>query len=46
MAVVDRKDIDAQDWQLAKAAVVSEMEQAFYLGNRLRLYGVCRGPSS
>jgi hypothetical protein len=46
MAVVGRKDIDAQDWRLAKAAVVSEREQAFYLGNRLRLYGVCRGPSS
>jgi hypothetical protein len=46
MAVVGRRDIDAQDWQLAKAAVVSEREQAFYLGNRLRLYGVCRGPSS
>lgn len=46
MVVVGQKGIDAQDWRLAMAAVGSEREQAFYLGNRLRLYGVCRGPSS
>jgi hypothetical protein len=46
MAEVGLKDIDAQDWRLARAVAVSEKEQAFYSGNRLRLYGVCLGPSS
>lgn len=46
MVVVGQKGTDAQDWRLAKAAVVSGREQAFYLGDRLRLYEVCRGPSS
>jgi hypothetical protein len=46
MAVVGQKDVDARDWWLAWAAVESEAQQAFDLGNRLRLYGFCRGPSS
>lgn len=44
--VVGQKDIDAQDWRLAKAKVGSEGQQAFDLGIRLRLCGFCRGPSS
>lgn len=46
MVVVGQKDIDAQDWRLAMAAVGFEGQQAFDLGNRLRLCGLCRGPSS
>lgn len=46
MEVVGQKDIDAQDWRLAMAVVGSEARQASDLGNRLRLCGLCRGPSS
>ena len=46
MVVVGQKDIDAQDWRLAWAAEGSEGQQAFYLGNPLRLCEVSRGPSS
>ena len=46
MVVVGQKGIDAQDWRLAMAEEGSEGQQAFDLGNRLRLCGLCRGPSS
>jgi len=46
MAVVGQKDIDAQGWRLAWVVVGSEVQQAFDLGIRLRLYGLCRGPGS
>lgn len=46
MVVVGQKDIDAQDWRLAKAVVGSEGQQAFDLGIRLRFCGLCRDPSS
>ena len=46
MVVVGQRDIDAQDWRTAKAVVGSEVRQAFDLGIRLRLCGLCRGPSS
>ena len=46
MVVVGQKGVDAQDWRLAMAEEGSEGQQAFDLGNRLRLCGLCRGPSS
>ena len=46
MVVVGQKDIDAQDWRLAEAVAGSEGQQAFDLGIRLRLCGLCHDPSS
>jgi len=46
MVEVGQKGIDARDWQMAQEAVVSEQQQTFDLGDRLRLYGLYRGPSS
>ena len=46
MVVAGQKDIDAQGWRLALAVVRCDGQQALDLGNRLRLCGLCRGPSS
>ena len=46
MVVVGQKGIDAQDWRLAMAVVGFEGQQAFDLGIRLRLCGLCHDPSS